>query len=233
MVEQFWCYLSQLIITVDVSKSNYLCKYTFAKFGKDYNKQEMMTVRQKILAFLGKTRIASVREIARSLKLSAPTVRHHLRVLAADGRLELADVRVRDGRGRPEKFYSLPRAALGDNLSALSDTLLTEAAPILSVDALAKRLTGGDTFAGQPLAKRLNLTVGKLNPMNYHAHWEAGSQGPRLVFVHCPYAAIIEKHPELCKMDAAMLSQFMDLPATQVFRKGKDGSSVCVFVMGS
>ena len=33
----------------------------------------------------------------------------------------------RDGKGRPEKVYSLPRAALGDNLAALSDVLLAEA----------------------------------------------------------------------------------------------------------
>ncbi|HSK86713.1 MAG TPA: helix-turn-helix domain-containing protein, partial [Anaerolineales bacterium] len=85
----------------------------------------MITVRQKVLAYLTKSRTASPREIARALGLSAATVRHHLRVLVADGRLEMASVRRRDGRGRPEKVYSLPRAALGDNLSALSDALLT------------------------------------------------------------------------------------------------------------
>ncbi|HSA99532.1 MAG TPA: winged helix-turn-helix transcriptional regulator [Anaerolineales bacterium] len=198
----------------------------------------MTTARQKILAYLDKSRTASAREISRSLKMSAATVRHHLRVLVSDGRLEPAATRVRgrEGRGRPEKVYSLPSAALGDNLSALSEALLTEAGAGVPIEALvgrvARRLLGESDFASQPLAKRLNLTIERLNQMNYHARWEAGSEGPRLIFGHCPYAAIIEKHPELCRMDEAMLNQWMGQPATQVFKAGKEGSSVCMFAIG-
>jgi predicted ArsR family transcriptional regulator len=97
---------------------------------------------------------------------------------------------------------------------------------------LARHPTGDSNFANQPLAKRLKLTAEKFNQMNYHAHWEAGSEGPRILFSHCPYAAIIERHPELCKMDAALLSELMGQPTRQIFKIGKDGSSVCVFVMG-
>ena len=192
----------------------------------------MTTARQKVLAYFAKSRTASTREIARALKMSGATVRHHLRVLASDGRLELTSVRGRDGKGRPEKVYSLPRAALGDNLAALSDALLTEGDLGGRMEALARQLVGDSSFASQPLAKRLNLTVETLNEMNYHARWEAGAEGPRLVFSHCPYAAILEKHPELCQMDQAMLKNLMGQPARQILRTGKEGSSVCVFVMG-
>jgi predicted ArsR family transcriptional regulator len=192
----------------------------------------MTTARQKVLAYFVKSRTAATREIARALKMSAATVRHHLRVLASDGRLEMTAVRGRDGRGRPEKIYSLPRAALGDNLSVLSDLLLTEAGTAAQMDVLAKRLADQTNFTAQPLARRLNLTVEKLNQMNYHARWEAGSEGPRILFTHCPYAAIIEKHPELCQMDQAMLKELLAQPARQIFKSGREGSSVCVFVMG-
>ena len=192
----------------------------------------MTTARQKVLTYFNKTRTASAREISRALKMSAATVRHHLRVLASDGRLEIVFVRVQDGRGRPQKVYSLPRSALGDNLAALSDALLGEAGSGVRMEALAKRLVGESNFASQPLVKRLNLTVEKLNQMNYHSRWEAGSQGPRIIFSHCPYAGIIEKHPELCKMDEAMLKEWMGQPAAQIFKIGKDGSSVCVFAIG-
>jgi predicted ArsR family transcriptional regulator len=192
----------------------------------------MTTARQKVLAHLSKTRTATAHEIARALKMSAPTVRHHLRVLASDGRLEWAPVRERDRKGRPEKVYSLPRTALGDNLSALSDALLTESGSDFNVEALAKHLVGETNFANLPLARRLNLTVEKLNQMNYHAHWEAGSEGPRIIFGHCPYAAIIEKRPELCRMDQAILREWMGQPAKQIFKIENDGSSVCVFVVG-
>ena len=192
----------------------------------------MTTARQKVLTYLNKSRTASAREIARSLRMSAATVRHHLRVLAADGRLELSSVRGRDGRGRPEKIYSLPRAALGTNLAALSEALLAEAGPGIRMESLAKQLAKVDNFAGQPLARRLNLTIERTNGMNYHARWEAGSEGPRVVFSHCPYAAIIEKHPELCKMDEALLKDLVGQPARQILKIGKEGSSVCVFIVG-
>ena len=192
----------------------------------------MTTVRQKVLAHLNKNRSVSAREIARALQLSAATVRHHLRVLTADGRLEMTSVRGRDGRGRPEKVYSLPASVLGDNLAALSDILLTEAKPVLKIDVLAKRLAGQSDLSSQSLAKRLNLTIEKLNQMNYHARWEAGSEGPRIIFTHCPYAAIIEKHPELCQMDAALIRERIGQAAVQIFKTGKEGSTICVFVVG-
>jgi predicted ArsR family transcriptional regulator len=192
----------------------------------------MTTARQKILAYFAKSRTVSTREISRALKMSAATVRHHLRILASDGRLEMVATRGRDAKGRPEKIYSLPRAALGDNLAALSDALLAESGPRVPVDALAARLAGETGFGNQPLSKRLHLTVEKFNQMNYHAHWEAGAEGPRILFGHCPYAAILEKHPELCRMDQAMLQELMGQPARQILRTGKEGSSVCVFVMG-
>ena len=164
--------------------------------------------------------------------MSAANVRHHLRVLASDGRLEVISVRGHDGRGRPEKIYSIPRAALGDNLSGLSDALLAEAGSGVWVEVLARRLAGESSLKSEPVAKRLNLLIEKLNQMKYHARWEAGPEGPRVIFGHCPYAAIIEKHPELCRMDEAMLKELMGQSAEQLMKIGHDGSLSCVFAIG-
>jgi predicted ArsR family transcriptional regulator len=194
--------------------------------------KNMVTARQKVLAYFAKTRTASAREIARSLKMSPAAVRHHLRVLTADGRLEISFIRPREGRGRPEKVYSLPRSALGDNLAALGDAILSEAGSSVHMETLAKRLAGDVSFSDQSIARRLNSSIEKLNQMNYHARWEAGPQGPRLIFGHCPYAALIGKHPELCQMDEALLEQFMGDAVKQMFKIGKEESSVCVFALG-
>jgi predicted ArsR family transcriptional regulator len=125
---------------------------------------------------------------------------------------------------------------LGDNLSGLAGALLAEAGsdlrPAALAGHLARHLTGESNFASQPVAKRLNLVVEKLNQMNYHARWEAGSDGPHIIFSHCPYAAIIAKHPELCKMDEMMLRELMGQSARQLSKIGKDGSSICVFAVG-
>jgi len=187
-----------------------------------------MTARQKVLTYLNKTSTASAREVARALKMSAATVRHHLRVLASDGRLEVMSVRGREGRGRPEKVYSIPRAALGDNLSVLSEALWTEAGSI-KIEALAKRLAGESDFKSQIISKRLSLVVEKLNQMNYHARWEAGAGGPRIIFGHCPYAAILAKRPELCKMDAALLRELFGDEFEQIAKIEK-GVGLCVFI---
>lgn len=188
-----------------------------------------MTARHKVLTYLTKNRAASAREISRALKMSAATVRHHLRVMKEDGRLEMESARGREGRGRPEKVYSVPRAALGNNLSALSEALLVEAGSGLKMEALAKRLAGDSDFSSQPVAKRLNLLVEKLNEMNYHARWEAGAEGPRIHFGHCPYAAVIAKHPELCVMDVNLVSQLIARPVLQE-SKSETQRSVCPFV---
>lgn len=190
----------------------------------------MTTARQKVLAYFEKTRSASTREISRALRMSAATIRYHLRVLTTDGRLEMVSVRGRGAKGRPENIYSLPRTALGDNLAMLSDALLMGTGSRV-IETLAERLAGESSAVSQPLAKRLNLTVEKLNQMNYHSHWEAGAEGPRILFSHCPYMAILEKHPELCRMDQAMLNKMTGQPARQISRTGKEGSTVCVFML--
>jgi len=188
------------------------------------------TARHKVLNYLYKTRTATAREISRGLKFSAATVRHHLRLLVSDGRLEITSGRVRERRGRPEKVYSIPQAALGDNLTVLADALWTEGGKSISVSGLAKYLAGESDFKSQPVTKRLGLVMEKLNRMKYHARWEAGAGGPRIIFGHCPYAAILAKHPELCRMDMALLEELMGGSADQVMTI-REGGSTCVFAM--
>ncbi|HSM72914.1 MAG TPA: winged helix-turn-helix transcriptional regulator [Anaerolineales bacterium] len=190
----------------------------------------MTTARQKILTYLAKNRAASAREISRGTKMSAATVRHHLRMMSADGRLEVESEQRLEGRGRPQKIYTIPRAMLGDNLSMLGDALLTEAGSRLKMEALAKRLAGESDLADQPIARRLNQAIEKLNQMNYHARWEAGPEGPRILFGHCPYAAIVEKHPELCEMDASLISQMTSRSVLKETRPETQKSSICPHV---
>ncbi|HEU0294533.1 MAG TPA: ArsR family transcriptional regulator [Anaerolineales bacterium] len=189
----------------------------------------MVTARQKVLTYFAKTRSASVREVSRALKMSAATVRHHLRVLVSDGRLEMTAIQKGGGKGRPQKMYSIPGAALGNNLSALSEALWTEAGSSVRVEALAERLAGESNFKDQVMSKRLGLVVEKLNQMSYHARWEAGAAGPRIIFGHCPYAAILAKRPELCKMDAALLKEMFGDEFEQI-AKIENFQGVCIFV---
>jgi predicted ArsR family transcriptional regulator len=189
----------------------------------------LLTARQKVLAHLKKTRSASAREIARALNMSTPNVRHHLGILISDGRLEVASVHQHGERGRPEKMYSLSQSALGDNLSALADALLTEAGSRLNVGGVASRLLDSTQFANFPTTKRLSLLIEKLNEMHYQSRWEAGAEGPRVIFGRCPFAKIIEHHPELCKIDESMLEAALGRPILQTVKLETNARGSCPF----
>ena len=190
----------------------------------------MITARQKVLAHLKKTRSASAREIARALDMSTPNVRHHLGVLVSDGRVEVNAVYQHGGRGRPEKVYSLSQAALGDNLSVLAGALLDEK---INLEAIGERIAlsqGLVGLANQPMPKRLSALVDKLNEMHYQARWEAGAEGPRVILGRCPYAKVIDAHPELCKMELALLEKAIGRPVLQSARSEVIGHGLCPFI---
>ena len=198
------------------------------------------TSRQKVLVYLKKNRAVSAAQIGRALKMSAANARHHLSVLCSDGRVSVIGETRRDGRGRPVKLYGLSENLLGNNLAFLADELLNEflkrLSPTKRADALqtlAHRMTlANKTTETLGISKKLAQTIENLNQLNYQARWEAGAEGPRILFGHCPYAAIIGKHPELCQMDAELLNTYMDQPARQIAKIKRDGSPVCIFLLG-
>lgn len=190
-----------------------------------------ITTRQKILDYLKRNRTVSSRELARALHMTSANARHHLGILAADGRVEVTSKRL-VGKGRPEKVYRLAGTLVGDNLSALVEALLTEAGGKVEMGALGERIAGENVISGQPLMRRLVSAVERLNAMHYQARWEAGAEGPRVVLGHCPYAAVIGKHPELCQMDSSLLAKLLggDVRQTAKLEEGAGGLPYCVFV---
>ncbi len=84
-----------------------------------------------------------------------------------------------------------------------------------------------------PATKRLVQLAEKLSGAHYQARWEAGAEGPRVLFAHCPYAAILPKHPELCRMDVLMLSNEMNANAEQLSKieARPGGATQCVFAI--
>jgi predicted ArsR family transcriptional regulator len=161
--------------------------------------------------------------------MSEANVRHHLRHLASDGRVSVTNSRV-NGRGRPEKVYTLSPALAGDNLAALAAALLSVEGQTSKVEELAGSILPTEPFTNLPIPKRLALLVEKLNEMHYQSRWEAGAEGPRVLFGRCPYAAVIEKHPELCRMDVNVLGNALGRELKQLGKIEK-GMGICVFGM--
>ena len=196
--------------------------------------------RKRILDYVTSHPDASASQIARGLGMSSPAVRHHLGVLRSDGRIELGAAAPWRGRGRPQLLYRVSELLLGDNLAMITDNLLKTGQASSNSGAAGKLLDAlvhglldqlgripGDAAA----ASRIGALVTRLNLLHYRAHWEAGAEGPRLMFGHCPYAAVIENHPELCQMDGRAVSAAMGSRARQLAKidlSGRAGSQ-CVF----
>jgi predicted ArsR family transcriptional regulator len=174
--------------------------------------------------------------------MSVPAVRHHLRVLRADGRVERTFSGVRRGRGRPEIRYRLSERQRGDNLGLLSSALMDAVRARLTADrrrvvlqdvarAVASRL--GSVKGVAPPRARMTALVQALNSLHYEARWEAGPEGPRVLLGHCPYAAIIRAHPELCWVDAEAISIASGGPARQLTKMDFEGEHIthCVLAL--
>jgi predicted ArsR family transcriptional regulator len=199
------------------------------------------TSRQRILAYLRAHHGVTAGEIALALRVTPANIRHHLSILVADGRAQSLGARPGQGPGRPEQIYGLSDAAVGDNLAGLSDGLLShflENVPAqgleAALEALAARLASGQP-PGRTLhiTRRLALTIEQLNALGYASRWEAHASGPRVIFEHCPCAAIIAKHPELCRMDAFLLQKLLGVPVTQTAQRELNarGLPFCMFLL--
>jgi predicted ArsR family transcriptional regulator len=196
--------------------------------------------RKRVFDFLTEHTGASAGQIGRGLGMSTPAVRHHLSILEAEGRIEPAPSTRSALRGRPELRYRVAERLQGDNLALISDTLLktwkstsTTHGRRRLIDALAQGLAEqlGPTNDNSTAAIRIAALVESLNQLHYLAHWEAGAEGPRIIFGHCPYAAVIEGNPELCQMDARAVSLTMRAEAQQIAKidlKSNSGLR-CVF----
>jgi predicted ArsR family transcriptional regulator len=69
--------------------------------------------------------------------------------------------------------------------------------------------------------------------MSYQAHWEAHVENPRIMLSHCPYRAILDRHPEICQMDAYVLEALIDAPVRQIDKLSLNAKGLpqCIFLL--
>ena len=200
----------------------------------------MQPTRQHILDTLDQRGSATARQLAQAFGLTAANLRRHLAILQARSLVTRVGLQPGRGRGRPETLYALTPAGQGTSLEALTRALLASLVANLDgagseeqVQALAQRMLGSLPAPAGQLTRRLVATVQRLSALNYKPHWEAKPQGPELVLGRCPYAAIIADHPELCRMDAHMLSNLLGTSVKQTAKLalGPHGVPQCVFIV--
>ncbi len=197
--------------------------------------------RERIFDYLKRNQSAGADEIARALGMTGANIRHHLGIMAESGQITMVEKRI-EGKGRPVIVYRLSEALLGNGYAVLVEAMskawlerLNENEKDGALRALAEVLSGG-AGSDQPtsMQRKLALLIEKLNQMHYQAKWEAGAGGARIILGHCPYAEIIARHPELCRMDRSMLESQLNQPVKQLTKLERNpaGLPVCIFVAG-
>lgn len=196
----------------------------------------MNPTRQQILEYLERHQRATANELSRALKVTAANIRHHLTILKEDGWIEISGTRAPQGRGRPTQVYNLSPERQTDHLLGLTCALLDQIPPegrAAVFSSIARNLTS----TAPPLPAEYHLTrhliraIHSLNEMHYRAKWEAHVTAPRIRLGHCPYAAILKEHPEICELDAILLEYLLHRPVRQIARRGNSptGRPFCLF----
>ena len=208
----------------------------------------MKTARQRVLEFIRTRRVVRVAELSHALKMTPANARHHLAILQEQGLVRLIGEEQAAGKGRPANIYSLTEFVDRHNLDRLTGSMLDE---LLSGSShqeqeqlllsLAQRVLGTrgsdepkpGTTPARSFTQAIYQTVQRLNEMKYQARWEARADAPHLILGHCPYAAIIADHPELCQMDAQMLEIMLQRPVTQTGKllSAPQGDYYCRFIL--
>lgn len=196
--------------------------------------------RLRILDHIRRYHSVSVNELSRVLGMTGANIRHHLVILESNDLIEVVG-RQKEERGRPFNIYGLSRRMLGDGLDELSSGLLDvwlvgmdDRTQEASLTAVAQRLAGeSNKLMDTPIPLRLTKAINRLNELHYEARWEASAAGPRLILGHCPYAAIISNHPELCQMDAYLLEAQITLHVerTEKLQPSVNGLPFCAFLV--
>jgi predicted ArsR family transcriptional regulator len=200
----------------------------------------MKPVRHRIIDHLKEHRIASAAELSLILDLTAADVRHHIAFLIQQGTIVVAGYRRMKHRGRPAALFALSDQVSRNNLDKLSHHLLAqllkESSPTEyqgSLREIALLFTSGTHLSSLNNTRRIYQAVKYLKDMNYDASWEAHSRSPKLILNHCPYAAIVAGHPEMCQIDAYLLELLTGKPVQQVEKLSSalQGLPRCVFII--
>jgi len=196
----------------------------------------MQNTRAQILDYIRIHQMASAVEISRALPMTPSNARHHLANLDRQKLIEVIGMRPSKGRGRPTKLYALTKQAMDHNIDLLVDSLLKILKEAGNLDNHFSKLVPhlfGDFSSSPNLIGRLNQTVNRLDEMHYQARWEASPEGPRVIFGHCPYAAVLAENPELCQMDAVILKSQLGQSVEQVgkLERGPQGMPYCIFLV--
>ncbi len=187
--------------------------------GRTLARLGQMTVRQTTDADTSRENIArligeaagplSVEDISTLTGLHVNTIRTHLEVLRAAGRITRGRG-VSDGRGRPRWLYA--PTANSDPYRELSQELvdaLADADPATAEEA-ANRWRSADQVSRRPAAtadEAVTVAAASLEQLGFGV--EVSPVGDTVYLSGCPYAGLVAEHPVICDIHASALEQVL------------------------
>jgi DeoR family suf operon transcriptional repressor len=201
--------------------------------------------KEKIFQALRAKGQMTVSDLAEALEITPIAIRHHLSSLQTDGMVEVREER--HGVGRPRQVYKLTSHAMERNTSKyyqFTNLLLDQLKEHLSPEMVNKLLLEvASSMAGDwkkeldslPLPRRLDRLVELLTQEGFVARVEPAGPGCYcLTELACPYSRISLTHPEVCAIDASMLSRALgtDVERTSCIRSGSDSCTYSISSAG-
>jgi predicted ArsR family transcriptional regulator len=194
----------------------------------NWNHRLHETTRGRIVALLRRDD-ATVNELAEALKLTDNAIRTHLSALERDGLVKQRGMR--RGMGAPAFVYGLMPAA--DSLlskayalvlSLLLDVFAEQTEPDVLEARLreaGRRLAVGRTIPGENLRARVDAAVGLLGELGGVAEVEEAEKRLYIRGVSCPLSAVAAKHPEVCVLAEAFLTEVIGVPVQEHCDRGE------------
>ena len=151
----------------------------------------------------------TVEDISQLTGLHVNTIRTHLEVLRASGKIERTR-QAAEGRGRPKWLYAPTR--IKDPYHRLSAQLgkALESADSETAEAAAQRWRGADHIAQQPVDtadEAVAVAAAALEQLGFGV--EVSPVGDTVYLSGCPYAALVAEHPVICDIHANALEQVL------------------------
>jgi len=192
----------------------------------------MVETKQKILDYLKAFHQGTPLEISQVLGLTPANIRYHLKELENKGKVKKKIIPDPDRVGRPPAHFILSPRFQGENFANLLRSFLgaVENHPESEIllKAVVKNFPSGGIAAYKSRFQRWNKAVEILNKQHYHAAWEAGPRGPKILLHHCPYLDLPSEHPLLCELDCQILSELFNLQLTINQNQTQKGVSTCI-----
>lgn len=164
-------------------------------------------------------------QIADQVSVTRSAAHQHLSALQAEGLVERREFAA--SGGRPSHVYALTEAGahvFPKKYDWFAELLIRKVEATFGADAAAQMLVEigrevGRASAAAPggdMAQRVEAAVGLMNRLGFSAQAETGQDGaPEITALNCIWHRLAAAHPEVCKLDIALIGELVGEPVEQ------------------